>query len=588
MVDIDEDGGGEGLHREGKGGIRDEDRYLRRAVVAEVDQAEGFPPNDHILVAVVVEIQERGVAAPPDIDALVVVRLEHKRRRLRRAGVAVKIEFAGRLAHEQVEVAVGVDIDEGGGAVAASGQLHEPSLINKYRLGRGPRVAEEEHVVVPGAKEHVEVAVGVEVGEGGRVVVRAGDVERADQLKRGMLGRALVFEVEDASRVEIVPGDLVAQQQVEVAVGVEVGEDGDALAADVDAVEKALRAQGELVVLDFEEVEVIGGGGVGVEGAAEHPEEEVEVAVAVDIGEEGIVVAAGADRVFEGERHRFVAKHRRGARPSISNQQQAGLEEIAPEQVLVAVVVDVGEEHRVGPMQRAELRDDLDVLEPIRHEFKPGDLLVIQTHRLVAHHRAVDAADEEIHQAVAIDVGQVGDVLAIDKNGRAGDISERIDRERERGLLGRAFVAKNLDVAEDVLAQQVVVAVLIEIDEAIPFAHFDVVVMIGSPDVAGLGGCADVLEEHQLPRHLLHEQVEVAVGVDIDELGARQVEAAQERMIVGRPRGVAHLEGGHLTREGRRKHVRCVLGCCAGPRARAPGSCEQQQPEQAVEASHAS
>ena len=163
--------------------------------------------------------------------------------------------------------------------------------------------------------------------------------------------------------------------------------------------------------------------------------------------------------------------------------------------------------------------------------------------RLVAGDVALDPADEEIEAAVAVEIDDRRDVLAIEEHRRAVGVAHDLGGRELRGGL-RAGVAVQPDVAERLLGEEVDVAVGVDVDEAVPLTGFEALVLAGAPLVARRGERAGVLEEPDRVLVFLHEQVEVAVGVDVDELRPRHVETAEERqrvLVAGR---VDDLEGG--------------------------------------------
>ena len=201
----------------------------------------------------------------------------------------------------------------------------------------------------------------------------------------------------------------------------------------------------------------------------------------------------------------------------------------------------------------AELCDDLDVLETLGEEPEARHVVRIHPHGLVPHHRAVELADEEVERVVAVDVGEVRDVLPVGEEGLAVGVPERVHGEAEARRAGRAFVPEIADVAVSFLGEEVEVAVGVEVEEAIPLADVEVVEAVGAPHVPGGFGRAGVLEELDRAGDLLHEEVEVAVAVDVDELRAGDVEAAEEGMLVRRARLVIDGKGIDLAHEARRR-----------------------------------
>ncbi|MGH7700553.1 MAG: hypothetical protein ACREMJ_08575, partial [Gemmatimonadales bacterium] len=112
-------------------------------------------------------------------------------------------------------------------------------------------------------------------------------------------------------------------------------------------------------------------------------------------------------------------------------------------------------------------------------------------------------------------------------------------------MRGAALVPIDAHVAEGLFGEQVGVAVAVQVGEAEPLPDVKCRVPIRAPRVPRpvAGG---PLEEHHAPGGVLKEQIVVAVGVDVHELGARRVEPPQERMGVGHAALVPHLERRHV------------------------------------------
>ena len=91
------------------------------------------------------------------------------------------------------------------------------------------------------------------------------------------------------------------------------------------------------------------------------------------------------------------------------------------------------------------------------------------------------------------------------------------------------------DQAERQLADEIEVAVRVEIDEAVPLADVQVLKPIGPPGVRGRLRRSGVLEVPELIGVLLQEQIEIAVAVDVDELRPRHVQPAEKRLRVRAP-----------------------------------------------------
>ena len=186
-----------------------------------------------------------------------------------------------------------------------------------------------------------------------------------------------------------------------------------------------------------------------VERAAEHADDEIEPPVAIQVTGRGRVVAAGFEWSAGGKRDPLAVKVKMRARPLVSDPQQAGLEEVAPQNVGVAVAIDVEHRHRVRAVQRRlALADDLDVFELLGDETEPRRAIRVQCLHLVARDRAIDPTQQHIESTVAIDVGELRDVLAVGVDRRSLDVLQRVGGDDEPRRSARPDVAIVPDVAE--------------------------------------------------------------------------------------------------------------------------------------------
>src|SRR5690606_19643743 len=93
--------------------------------------------EDEVEVAIAVHVEERGVAAAAGVDVLEAVGDEDEAGLRARPFVAVEVQLAGGLAHEQVEVAVAVDVGECGRAMTAAGERDGArGVLDPARLAR--------------------------------------------------------------------------------------------------------------------------------------------------------------------------------------------------------------------------------------------------------------------------------------------------------------------------------------------------------------------------------------------------------------------------------------------------------------------
>ncbi len=114
-------------------------------------------------------------------------------------------------------------------------------------------------------------------------------------------------------------------------------------------------------------------------------------------------------------------------------------------------------------MHRYILTDDLDVLEPVGHESELWHVIVVHADGFITRDRAVDAANEQIQMIVTVDIGDERNVLPVSENRRPGRIPQGIDRQDEIGLLWRALVPEIPHVTEAGLAENVHVAVAVQV-----------------------------------------------------------------------------------------------------------------------------
>jgi hypothetical protein len=98
---------------------------------------------------------------------------------------------------------------------------------------------------------------------------------------------------------------------------------------------------------------------------------------------------------------------------------------------------------------------------------------VIEVLKLVPRDRAIHSAEQQVELAVAIDVGELGDVLAIGVYHGALHVLQRIGGNDEPRRVARTGVAIVTDVAERRLGEEIVQAVAIHIHESVPLADVD-------------------------------------------------------------------------------------------------------------------
>jgi len=118
--------------------------------------------------------------------------------------------------------------------------------------------------------------------------------------------------------------------------------------------------------------------------------------------------------------------------------------------------------HRIEDRQRVRavqrwlaLPDDLDVFEFLGDQLKPRRPIGIEPLHLVARDRPVHATEHHVELAVAIDVGELRDVLTVGVNRDTLHILQRVGEGDETRRRARADVAVVADVAERRFRKQV-------------------------------------------------------------------------------------------------------------------------------------
>jgi hypothetical protein len=199
-------------------------------------------PDHGIEVAVAVEVGEARHGEETDIDAVEGIGgagALGEGRRGGGTGVLEIVQEAVEVADEGVEVAVAVEVGEARRAVVphtAVERIGGAGALGEDRRGGRAGVLEIVQGAVVVADDGVEVAVAVEVGEAGRAaILKIDSVERiggTGPLGEGRRdGGAGVLEI-------VVMAEVVPDDGVEIAVAVEVGEAGRAEVPNIDAVER--------------------------------------------------------------------------------------------------------------------------------------------------------------------------------------------------------------------------------------------------------------------------------------------------------------------------------------------------------------
>ena len=159
---------------------------------------------------------------------------------------------------------------------------------------------------------------------------------------------------------------------------------------------------------------------------------------------------------------------------------------------------------------------------------------------------AADTSQQKVRLPVAVDVRELRDVLPVGVDRLAQGIEQRVgcDDESRRGTC--TDVAVVADIAERRFGEQIDEAVAIDIGEAVPLPDVEILIAVGLQLPASGGP----LKQREIVRVLLNEQVIHAVAVDIDELRARVLEAAEEWECVGVAERVRDWERRDRTDEG--------------------------------------
>src|SRR5438132_8563085 len=109
-----------------------------------------------------------------------------------------------------------------------------------------------------------------------------------------------------------------------------------------------------------------------IERSPQYADYEIRAAVAVQVTGGRCVVPACLERRLRRKRDSIAMKVRTRTGALIPDPQETRLEEVAPQNVGIAVAVDVEDRHRIGAVQRGRtLPDDLDILEPLRDQAEP-------------------------------------------------------------------------------------------------------------------------------------------------------------------------------------------------------------------------
>jgi hypothetical protein len=436
--------------------------------------------GDQVVVAVTVDVADRRVGQAPRV-----LRRQRAGGRVDEAAAAVVDQQVRPVAEAgDVEVAVAIGVERG----------RRAELPDADRQAGGAVVDEPAEAVVPqqaradrAGEERVPVAVPVEVGGQQHVVVRA-VAWQAPGVGEAEPAVAEVQVLADAV-------DVGQQQQIRVAVAVDVGQRGRAgrLARVLEAERGGPVDEHAGAVVDQHGVVAVAGD----EAPRGRRQHEVDVAVAVEVaGLEADEVApevGGAGRALVGE----------GARAVVDPDQQtaaaerAGIE-LGDQQVGIAVAVDVGGADRTRQHRAARQAAG-------RREAEATLAVVAQQH------------DPGLRRAAGVGVrGDVDVAVAIGVERREVECTVRQPWRDRVGERARAVVEGDPREGADRVAgdQQVEVAVAVEVAErdVAGRAAVEVEVALG---VVAEGAAAVVAEQPVLAAVDAGDEVDVAVAVDI-------------------------------------------------------------------------
>ena len=286
--------------------------------------------DQQVWIQVTVQIGQEGRAVVLHVNAPIIMVGGGPGGAGRRTGVFVEVEATVFAAHQQVVVAVTVQVAKGRFGVAA----HVEALIayggqHPVGISRRAKVGEEVQRAVVLADEQVQVAIVVNVHQRRRSVVQVIGVNGGHQA--GVRPSSTVplptFIPQHAD-----PLVIIAYQQVKIAITVPVGQDGGGVAAQVQraGVIGSARPDGGAGSAQV---------GVGADGAIRPAQEHVQVSVLVQVGKGRGQFAAGLVDVGVLVGDQGPGRRGRGAVVA----PMADLVVGANEEVQVAVVIHVGQ-----------------------------------------------------------------------------------------------------------------------------------------------------------------------------------------------------------------------------------------------------
>ena len=321
-------------------------------------------------------------AAPADLDAVELVAHQGERGSGGAAVVPVVVETARRFSDHQVQVSIAVQVAQRRHGVAAAGdgddrRVHRLEPPTVAAVPREPRP--------PLPHDQIQLAVGIEVAERRRGMEPLAQLHRrAASGTRG--GRPIRRSPADRRRSVCRSAgiELVREQHVEIAVAVEIGDRRNALAPDIEHGEEPPGP--DLPRLAVAASHIVAGSrprsAAGLYAPPSTPTTRSARPSPLRSPNAGALYPEVSIGLPTGNCTGVSAEVRRRAGAGVRDQQQPGLEEVAPEQIQVAVAVVIGQRHGVravhagagirGIGRAGLLADDPDALELVRHQAERG------------------------------------------------------------------------------------------------------------------------------------------------------------------------------------------------------------------------
>ncbi|KAA1056168.1 hypothetical protein FH063_005143 [Azospirillum argentinense] len=525
---------------EGVGSLQREGGCRRRPDVPVKDRVAAVVADQRVEVAIPIDVHEdrRGVAS--DIaEAEGIGAFQREGGGRRRSDVPIEERIAIRVADQGVEIAVAVDVHQGRRREAPDIAQAEGIGAHQGEAGRRrrPDVAVDDDAAARVAGQQVEVAVAVDVredrlGVGGHAAADGVQAEGvgAHQGEARRIRRADIPVDDDV-------GVPVADHRVEVAVAVDVGEDRGGLADEAAEAERVGGFQGELgVAAHADRLAAQGARGVagGIHGLGARARRGVaDRRALIDRGGAGIqrqddCPAVGGDR---GDRaHHATHRHREGAgHRSLSAVQRLRIDQRQPRPA----------QHRRGQRRRRRV-DGHAQRRRSRRRAVGGACLDGQRMRAVAQRRRRDRPQARAvggrgaHHGRPVVQHHCGEGLSRPGDRRRRDLGQRVRRrtavrsrrQRQTARCGRRrrTVAEQHRITVRIADQGVEVAVTIDVHEDRCGVVSDVAEAEGVgalQDESGRRRRPDVAIEVCLAIPATDQGVEVAVTIDVQQLRRR-------------------------------------------------------------------